>query len=49
MQRRDFDSVNYVIKVNLDLLAHPQGAGIFNVGTGNAATFNAVAAATINA
>jgi ADP-L-glycero-D-manno-heptose 6-epimerase len=48
-QRRDFVSVADVIKVNLDFLDHPQRSGIFNVGTGNAASFNAVAAATINA
>ncbi|MEP6996870.1 MAG: ADP-glyceromanno-heptose 6-epimerase [Betaproteobacteria bacterium] len=48
-QRRDFISVDDVIKVNLYFLDHPQRSGIFNVGTGSAATFNAVAAATINA
>jgi len=48
-QRRDFISVDDVIKVNLDFLDHPQRSGIFNVGTGSAASFNAVAAATINA
>ena len=48
-QRRDFISVDDVIKVNLDFLDHPQRSGIFNVGTGRAASFNAVAAATINA
>jgi len=48
-QRRDFISIDDVIKVNLDFLDHPQRSGIFNVGTGSAASFNAVAAATINA
>jgi ADP-L-glycero-D-manno-heptose 6-epimerase len=48
-QRRDFISVDDVVKVNLDFLDHPQRSGIFNVGTGRAASFNAVAAATINA
>jgi len=48
-QRRDFISVDDVIKVNLDFLDHPQRSGIFNVGTGSAVSFNAVAAATINA
>ncbi|HEX3632897.1 MAG TPA: ADP-glyceromanno-heptose 6-epimerase [Casimicrobiaceae bacterium] len=48
-QRRDFISVDDVVKVNLDFLDHPQRSGIFNVGTGSAASFNAVAAATINA
>jgi len=48
-QRRDFVSVEDVVKVNLDFLDHPERAGIFNVGSGTASTFNAVAAATINA
>jgi len=48
-QRRDFVSVEDVVKVNLDFLGHPERSGIFNLGTGAAATFNAVAAATINA
>jgi ADP-L-glycero-D-manno-heptose 6-epimerase len=48
-QRRDFVSVEDVVKVNLDFLDHPQRSGIFNLGTGRAATFNEVAVATINA
>jgi ADP-L-glycero-D-manno-heptose 6-epimerase len=48
-QRRDFVSVDDVVKVNLDFLDHPERSGIFNLGTGKAATFNAVAAATVNA
>ena len=48
-QRRDFVSVEDVVKVNLDFLDHPERSGIFNLGTGKATTFNAVAAATINA
>jgi ADP-L-glycero-D-manno-heptose 6-epimerase len=48
-QRRDFISAEDVVRVNLDFLDHPQRSGIFNVGTGAASTFNAVAAATINA
>ncbi len=48
-QRRDFVSVDDVVKVNLEFLDHPERNGIFNVGTGKAATYNAVAAATINA
>jgi ADP-L-glycero-D-manno-heptose 6-epimerase len=48
-QLRDFVSVDDVVKVNLDFLDHPQRCGIFNLGTGRAATFNQVAAATINA
>jgi ADP-L-glycero-D-manno-heptose 6-epimerase len=38
-----------VVKVNLDFLEHPERSGIYNLGTGTATTFNAVAAATINA
>lgn len=48
-QRRDFVSVDDVVKVNLEFLDHPQHAGIFNLGTGQAATFNEVAVATVNA
>ena len=48
-QRRDFVSVEDVVDLNLDFLDHPERNGIFNVGTGKAATYNAVAAATINA
>jgi ADP-L-glycero-D-manno-heptose 6-epimerase len=48
-QRRDFVSVEDVVKVNLDFLDHPGRSGIFNLGSGKAATFNAVAVATINA
>src|SRR5205085_6022393 len=48
-QRRDFVSVDDVVKVNLDFLDHPQRCGVFNVGTGRATTFNQVAVATINA
>ncbi|HZI84452.1 MAG TPA: ADP-glyceromanno-heptose 6-epimerase [Casimicrobiaceae bacterium] len=48
-QRRDFVSVEDVVKVNLDFLDHPERSGIWNLGTGKATTFNAVAAATINA
>jgi ADP-L-glycero-D-manno-heptose 6-epimerase len=48
-QRRDFVSVDDVVRINLDFLDHPERSGIWNLGTGKAATFNAVAAATINA
>ena len=48
-QRRDFVSVEDVVKVNLDFLDHPERSGIFNLGSGNAATFNDVAVATVNA
>jgi ADP-L-glycero-D-manno-heptose 6-epimerase len=48
-QRRDFVAVEDAVSVNLDFLDHPDRSGIFNLGTGNAATFNEVACATINA
>jgi len=48
-QQRDFVSIDDVVAVNLDFLDHGERSGIFNVGTGTAATFNAVAEATINA
>jgi len=48
-QVRDFVSVDDVVKVNLHFLDHPALCGVFNVGTGRGETFNAVAAATINA
>jgi ADP-L-glycero-D-manno-heptose 6-epimerase len=48
-QRRDFISVEDVVKVNLYFLDHPEYSGIFNVGTGRSQTFNDVAVATINA
>ncbi|MBT9611863.1 MAG: ADP-glyceromanno-heptose 6-epimerase [Burkholderiales bacterium] len=48
-QRRDFISVEDVVKVNLHFLDHPDRSGIFNVGTGRAQTFNDVAVATVNA
>ena len=48
-QRRDFVAVEDVVAVNLDFLDHPERSGIFNVGSGRAATFNSIAAATINA
>ena len=48
-QRRDFISVEDVVKVNLFFLDHPGKAGIFNVGTGAAQSFNDVAVAVVNA
>ncbi|MGH8744629.1 MAG: ADP-glyceromanno-heptose 6-epimerase [Burkholderiales bacterium] len=48
-QRRDFISVEDVIKVNLFFLDHPEKSGIFNVGTGASQTFNEVAVAAVNA
>ena len=47
-QRRDFVAVEDVVKVNLEFLDHPERNGIFNLGSGQAATFNTVAATTIN-
>src|SRR5450755_1657001 len=41
--------VDDVVRVNLHFLDDAERSGVFNLGTGNAATFNAVAAATINA
>ncbi|HZQ62761.1 MAG TPA: ADP-glyceromanno-heptose 6-epimerase [Casimicrobiaceae bacterium] len=48
-QRRDFVSVEDVVKVNLDFLDHPERSGVFNLGTGKSATFNDVAVAAVNA
>ena len=48
-QRRDFVHVDDVVAANLDFYGKPERSGIFNLGTGEAATFNAVAHATVNA
>ena len=48
-QRRDFVSIEDVVRINLDFLDHPERSGIFNVGSGRAETYNAVAASVINA
>ena len=48
-QRRDFISVEDVVRVNLFFLDHPDSSGIFNVGTGRCQSFNDVAVATVNA
>jgi ADP-L-glycero-D-manno-heptose 6-epimerase len=48
-QRRDFVSVDDVVKVNLDFLDHPERSGIFNLGSGKASTYNQMAVATVNA
>lgn len=48
-QRRDFVSVEDVVKVNLHFLDNPELSGIFNLGTGKSQTFNDVAVAVINA
>jgi ADP-L-glycero-D-manno-heptose 6-epimerase len=46
-QRRDFIYVDDVVDVILWFYRHPQISGIFNVGTGKAATFNALADAVL--
>jgi len=46
-QRRDFIYVDDVVAVNLWFFSHPDRSGIFNVGTGAAETFNALADAVI--
>ncbi|MBQ9682822.1 MAG: ADP-glyceromanno-heptose 6-epimerase [Neisseriaceae bacterium] len=48
-QKRDFVSVEDVVKVNLYFLEHPEISGIFNLGTGHAQSFNDLAVATVNA
>ncbi len=48
-QRRDFVSVEDVVKINLYFLDNKDKSGIYNVGTGRAQTFNEVATAVINA
>ena len=47
-QRRDFVSVEDVVKVNLFFADHPEKNGIFNLGTGRAQPFNDVASSVIN-
>jgi ADP-L-glycero-D-manno-heptose 6-epimerase len=48
-QRRDFVYVKDVVDVNLYFYDNPAKSGIFNCGTGQANTFNAVAKAMIKA
>lgn len=48
-QSRDFVSVEDVVAVKLWFLQHPEVSGIFNLGTGRAEPFNAVAEAVVNA
>ena len=48
-QQRDFVAIDDVVKAKLYFLDHRDRSGIFNVGTGDAATFNDVATAVINA
>ncbi|MDD2774650.1 MAG: ADP-glyceromanno-heptose 6-epimerase [Gallionella sp.] len=47
-QLRDFVSIEDVVKVNMFFLDNPDVSGIFNLGTGNAQSFNDVAVATLN-
>ena len=47
-QQRDFVFIDDVVKVNMHFLERQQ-SGIFNLGTGRAQSFNAVAVATVNA
>jgi len=44
-QKRDFLYVKDAVSMLLFLLDHPQGYGIFNIGSGKAETWNALAAA----
>jgi ADP-L-glycero-D-manno-heptose 6-epimerase len=48
-QRRDFVFIDDVVEVNMHFLENPGLAGIFNLGTGRAQSFNDVAVATVNA
>ena len=48
-QRRDFVSIADVVAVNMFFLDHPDLTGIYNLGSGRAQSFNAVAVATVNA
>lgn len=48
-QRRDFVSVDDVVKVNVFFLENPLKTGIYNCGTGAAQSFNDVAVAAVNA
>ena len=48
-QRRDFVSVEDVVKANLWCYEHGVVSGIFNLGTGRCQSFNDVAVATVNA
>ena len=46
-QRRDFIYIDDVVAVNLWFYERPEHSGIFNVGTGRAATFNELADAVL--
>lgn len=47
-QKRDFISVEDIVKVNLYFLDHPEKSGIFNLGTGRAQSFNDIAMSVVN-
>jgi ADP-L-glycero-D-manno-heptose 6-epimerase len=47
-QLRDFVSIEDVVKVNMYFLDNPHKSGIYNLGTGQAQSFNDVAVATVN-
>jgi len=47
-QSRDFVFIGDVVRVNLWFLDHPEANGIFNLGTGRAEPFNAVAHGVVN-
>jgi ADP-L-glycero-D-manno-heptose 6-epimerase len=47
-QMRDFISIEDVVKVNMYFMDNPKKSGIFNLGTGQAQSFNDVAVATVN-
>lgn len=47
-QRRDFVSVEDVVRVNMHFLEQGQVSGIFNLGSGRAQSFNDVAVAVVN-
>jgi ADP-L-glycero-D-manno-heptose 6-epimerase len=47
-QLRDFVSIEDVVKVNMYFLDNPNKSGIFNLGSGQAQSFNDVAVAAVN-
>jgi len=47
-QRRDFVSVEDVVRANLFCMDHPEFRGIFNLGTGVSRSFNDMALAVVN-
>ena len=48
-QRRDFISVEDIIRINLFFIDNPSVSGIYNAGTGRSRSFNDIAVAVINA